>query len=91
MTVRDICPTFMENQLSNIVYNLSYSALLKWPISKLFPFLLDPMSQFSYSDIAPHQNMQLHIYKFAQDYVFSIHRQRQLFYGEWNKPEDNIG
>ena len=42
-----------KNQFSNIIYNLFYSALLNWPESKLTPLLLDPMSQFSYSDVAP--------------------------------------
>ena len=63
-----------KNQFSNMIYNLFYSALLNWPKSKLTPFLLDPMSQFDYSDIAPHLNLQQQMYKFAQDYVFSIHR-----------------
>ena len=74
-----------KHQLSNIVYNLFHSVILKWSNIKLTSFLLDPMSQFSTSDISPHQNLKLDIYKFAQDYVFSIHRQRQLYYGDWSK------
>ena len=79
-----------KNQFLNIIYNLFYSALLFWPNSKLTPLILDPMSQFSYSDIAPHQNHQVNMYKLAQDYVFSIHRQRQIFYGELPKTESNF-
>ena len=40
------------------------------------------MSQFSYTDIAPHKDLQTNMYKFVQDYIFSIHRQRQIFYGD---------
>ena len=76
-----------KNQISNVVYNLFYSAFLSWNISRLTPLILDPMSQFSLSDIAPHQNLQIDMYKFVQDFVFSIHRQRQIFYGELPKTE----
>ena len=74
-----------KHHLSNIVYNLFHSAILKWSSTKLTSFLLDPMSQFSVSDISPHQNLKLYIHKFAQDFVFSIHHQRQLYYGDWSK------
>ena len=74
-----------KNQLSNIVYNLFYSAISHWPNDKLTPLLLDPMSQFQYSDVAPHQNLELHINNFAQDYIFSLHCQCQMFYGDWRK------
>ena len=79
-----------KNQFSNIIYNLFHSALLSWHNSKLTPLILDPMPQFTYSDIAPHQNLQVNMYKFAQDYVFSIHRQRQIFYGELPKTECHL-
>ena len=74
-----------KHHLSNIVYNLFHSAILKWPSNKLTTFLLDPMSQLSVSDITHHQNLKLYIYQFAQDFVFSIHCQRQLYYGDWSK------
>ena len=79
-----ICPFFdgaryytlllWKNQLSNIVYNLFYSAISHWPNDKLTPLLLDPMSQFQYSDVASHQNLELHLNNFTQDYIFSLHR-----------------
>ena len=74
-----------KNQLSNIVYNLFYSAILQLPNDKLTPLLLDPMSQFKYSDVAPHQNLELYLNNFTQDYIFSLHRQWQMFYGDWSK------
>ena len=59
-----------KNQLSNIVYNLFYSAILYWPNNILTQLLLDPMSQFQYSDMS---------------FTYSLHRQRQIFYGEWSR------
>ena len=44
-----------KHQLSNIVYNLFHSVILKWSISQLTAFLLDPMSQFSTIDLSPHK------------------------------------
>ena len=67
---------------SNIIYNLFHSALQFWHINKLTPLFLDPMSQFSYTDIAPHKDLQTNMYKFVQDYAYSIHRQRQIYYGD---------
>ena len=75
-----------KHQLSNTVYNLFHSVILKWPIEQLTSFLLDPMSQFNIPDISPHQNLIIDLYKFAQDYAFSIHRQRQIFLGDQSKP-----
>ena len=37
-----------KNQLSNLVYNLFHSAILRWPSQKLLMLLLDPMTQFLY-------------------------------------------
>ena len=78
-----------KNHMSNVVYNLFHSAFLSWNTSRLTPLLLDPMSQFSLSDIAPHQNLQIDMYKFVQDFAFSINRQRQIFYGETLKTESH--
>ena len=80
-----------KNQFSNIIYNLFHSAIQNWPNNKLTPFLLDPISQFNYSDIAPHPNLQYQLYKFAQDYVFSINCQCQIFYGEQSKSQNASG
>ena len=74
-----------KHQLSNTVYNLFHSVILKWPIKQLTSFLLDPMSQFNFSDISPHHNLKIDFYKFAQDYTFSIHRQRLNFFGDWSE------
>ena len=73
-----------KNQLSNIVYNLFYSAILYWPNNKLTQLLLDPMSQFQYSDISPHPNLEINMNNFVQDFTYSLHRQQQIFYGEWS-------
>ena len=74
-----------RHQLSITIYNLFHSVILKWPIDQLTSFLLDPMSQFNESDISPHDNLKNDLFKFAQDYTYSIHCQCQIFYGEWNK------
>ena len=74
-----------KSQLSNIVYNLFSSAMLYWPNDKLTHLLLDPMSQFQYPDVSSHQNLELNLNNFAQDFTFSLHPQRQIFYGEWSK------
>ena len=71
-----------KNQLSNLVYNLFYSAILHWPSHKLIQLLLDPMTQFQYSDISPHPNLEINMNSFVQDFTFSLHR--QIFYGEWS-------
>ena len=73
-----------KEQMSNIIYNLFYSAMLHWPSCKLIHLLLDPMSQFQYSDITPHPNLEINMISFVQDFIFSLHRQRQIFYGEWS-------
>ena len=74
-----------KSQLSNIVYNLFSSAMLYWPNDKLTHSLLDPMSQFQYSDISSHQNLEINHNNFSQDFTFSLHHQRQIFYGNWSK------
>ena len=73
-----------KTNLSHPIYNLFSSAMLCWPNSKLISLLLDPMSQFQpkYS----HFNLDNDLLRFAQDYIFSLHRQHQLFYGEWRGP-----
>ena len=71
-----------KNQISSTTYNLFFSALQSWQFCKLVPLFIDPMSQFLSSDIAPHDDLKINIYKFAQDYAYSIHRQRQIFYGD---------
>ena len=73
-----------KNQLSNLVYNLFYSAILYWPNNKLTQLLLNPMSQFQYSDISPHPNLEINMNNFVQDFTYSLHCQRQIFYGEWS-------
>ena len=71
-----------KNQMSNTTYNLFFSALQSWHISKLVPLFLDPMSQILYSDIASYDDLQTNMYKFVQDYAYSIHRQCQIYYGD---------
>ena len=73
-----------KKQMYNLVHNLFHSAMLCWPNQKLLMLLLDPMTQFQHSDISPHPNLDIYMYNFVQDFIFSIHRQRQIFYGEQN-------
>ena len=75
-----------KHHLSNTVYNLVHSVFLRWPIDQLTSFLVDPMSQFNIPDISPHQNLITDLYKFAQDYAYSVHRQRQIFLGDQTGP-----
>ena len=72
-----------KKQMSNTIYNLFSSAMLHWPNCKLIHLLLDPMSQFQHKDISPHPNLEYDMLSFVQDFIFSLHRQRQVFYGEW--------
>ena len=58
--------------------------MLHWPNCKLIHLLLKPMSQFQYKDISPHHNHELDMLSFVQDFIFILHRQRQVFYGEWS-------
>ena len=73
-------------QLSNTIYNLFSSAMLHWPNFKLICLLLDPMSQFQPKEIGPYLNLDADMLRFVQDYIFSLHCQRQIFYGEWRGP-----
>ena len=73
-------------QLSNTIYNLFSSAILHWPICKIILLLLDPISQFHPKEIGPHPNLDIDMLRFVQDYIFSLHRQCQVLYGEWRGP-----
>ena len=73
-----------KKQMSNTIYNLFSSAMLHWPNSKLIHLLLDPMSQFQHKDISPHPNLELDMLSFVQDFIFGLHCQCQVFYGEWS-------
>ena len=70
--------------MSNTTNNLFLSAMLHWPNCKLIHLLLDPMSQFQHKDIGPQPNLKYDMLSFVQDFIFSLHRQRQVFYGEWS-------
>ena len=40
---------------------------------------------FSVADVSPHSNLKNDLFNFAQDFTYSLHSQRQLYYGEWIK------
>ena len=63
-----------------------HSIILMWPDDQLTSFILDPMSLFNDADISPHNNLKNDLFKFAQDFTYSLHRQRQTYFGEWIKP-----
>ena len=71
-----------KTNLSHPIYNLYSSAMLLWSNIKIVSLLLDPMSQFQSKDINSHLNLDNDMLSFAQDYIYSLHRQRQLYYGE---------
>ena len=74
-----------RHQISLTVYNMVHSIFLKWTVIQVTSFILDPMSLFNDADISPHNNLKNDLFKFAQDFTYSLHRQRQLYYGEWTK------
>ena len=65
------------------IYYMFLSAFQLWPCNKLIKLLLDPSSQFDTMTIRSHDNKFLsNTIKFSQDFLYSIHRQRNIFYGE---------
>ena len=74
-----------RHQISVTVYNMVHSIILKWPVDQITSFILDPMSLFNDADVSPHSNLKNDLFNFAQDFTYSLHRQRQLYYGEWIK------
>ena len=68
---------------NHLIFNLFSSALKTWPCNKVIMLILDPSSQLSTSTLRAHNNdLLLNTIKFAQDYIFSITRQRSNFYGD---------
>ena len=73
------------NRPVRTVYNLFSSALKTWPDAKLINLILDPLSEISDSTLMAHDNNLLECcINFAQDYLYSIDKQRCCFYGEKN-------
>ena len=71
------------NKTDKSTYNLFHSALKLWPDHKLLCLFLDPSSQLSYISLKAHpRNFLENSINFAQDYLYSIDRQRHLFHGD---------
>ena len=71
------------NKPDKSTYNLFHSAMKLWPDDKLLCLILDPSSELSDLSIKAHPNNFLeHSINFAQDYLYSIDRQRRLFQGD---------
>ena len=65
------------------IYNMFLSAFQLWPCNELIKLLLDPSSQIDTMTIRSHDsNFLTNTIKFSQDYLYSLHRQRNIFYGE---------
>ena len=71
------------NKPIRIVYNLFSSAFQSWPDHNIVNLVLDPTSEISCSTFKAHpSNLLENCINFAQDFIYSIDRQRRSFYGD---------
>ena len=71
------------NRSDKSIYNLFTSALKSWPDNKLLSLLLDPSSETSEISIKAHPKNFLELcINFAQDFLYSVDRQRRQFFGD---------
>ena len=63
-------------------YNMFLSAFELGPCTKLIKLLLYLLSQFEARTINYYNDFATNIIKYTQDFLYSIHRQQNLYYGE---------
>ena len=71
------------NKVDKSTYNLFSSAIKFWADDKVLNLLLDPSTEIDEASIKAHPiNFLENCINFAQDYLYSVDRQRRLFLGD---------
>ena len=69
-----------HNNINHPIYNMFSFTLKFCPSPKMIKLLLDPVSMFYKKIIKSHINFASNSIQLAQDFLYSLHRKRNIFY-----------